>query len=89
MNVEDCDVQRDGYNNETQGSGSEVFEGVEEGFGEITEDGPELTDGEDTNVEDDEETDKLDRDRSSQHGSCHRQPDPPGGSEWLLDRPEL
>ena len=89
MDVEDGDVESDGDYDQAQGSGSKVFDGVEEWFGEISEDGPELPDGEDTDVEDDEEADKLDRDRSSQHRSCDCQPDPPGGGEWFLDCPEL
>ena len=66
-----------------------MFDCVHEGLIQVSQDAPELTDGEDANIEDDEESHKLDRDGARQHGSCCCQPDPPGRGKGLFNGPEL
>ena len=60
MNVEDGDVEDYGQSYETHSSGQEVFDGVGEWLRQVTQNSPELSNGEDTNIQDYEETNKLD-----------------------------
>ena len=47
--------------NQTKSSSREVLQEVKEVFGRVTENLPELSDGEDADIEDDKEADELDR----------------------------
>ena len=81
MNVEERHVEKDREDDEADGSGHEVFDGVEEGVAEVAENVPQLDDGEDADVEDHKETNKLDRDGPAQHRPGQGQPQPPGAGE--------
>ena len=81
VNVEERHVEKDREDDEADGSGHEVFDGVEEGVAKVAENVPQLDDGEDADVEDHKETNKLDRDGPAQHRPGQGQPQPPGAGE--------
>jgi len=54
-------VEQHWKDNQTKSSGREVLQEVEKVFGSVTENLPELSDGEDADIEDDKEADELDR----------------------------
>ena len=60
-----------------------MFQGVGDGPGEVTKDLPQLPDGEDPDIEDDKQANKLDRDGPAQHGPKGAEPLPPDLAEWL------
>ena len=62
MDIENADIKRDRDSDQTDGSGHKVLYSVHKGLAEVSQDVPELTNREDADIEDDEESHKLNRD---------------------------
>ena len=83
-------VEQHWKDDQTKSSSREVLQEVEEVLGRVTENLPELSDGEDADIEDHKEADKLDRNGAGEEGSRGSEPDPPRfGERSGVERTEL
>ena len=74
MDAEDEEVGGERKQDEAANTREEVFDKVDVALGDIAKMGPEVESSERSNIEDDEEADKLDRDRSSKAYTKNNQP---------------
>ena len=74
MDAEDEEVGGERKQDETGNTCEEVFDKVDGALGDIAKMGPEVESSEGSNIEDDEEADKLDRDGSSKAYTKNNQP---------------
>ena len=70
-------VEQHWKDNQTESSSREVLQEVEEVLGRVSKNLPELSDGEDADIEDHKEADELDRNGTREKGSRGSEPDPP------------
>ena len=70
-------VKQNWKDNQAKRSSCEVFQEVEEVFGGVSENLPELADCEDADIEDHKEADELDRNGAGEKSSRGSEPDPP------------